>query len=96
MLRQLTGGGHLFPRRLMTMVLLLFLLFTAVARSYKKNDKAPKGLAGFLEPLVLFVRDDIAKENIGEAKYKKFVPFLLSNFKSFSPTGKLRPTFSCN
>jgi F-type H+-transporting ATPase subunit a len=33
-----------------------------------------------MEPLVVFVRDDIAKENIGEAKYKKFVPFLLSIF----------------
>ena len=33
-------------------VILLFILFSAVARSYKKNDKAPKGLAGFLEPLV--------------------------------------------
>ncbi|MDV7186701.1 F0F1 ATP synthase subunit A [Lutibacter sp. TH_r2] len=60
--------------------IILFLLFSAVARSYKKNPKAPKGLAGFLEPLVLFVRDDIAIPNIGEHKYAKFMPYLLTVF----------------
>lgn len=61
-------------------VILLFILFTAVARSYKKNEKAPKGLAGFLEPLILFVRDDIAIPNIGEKKAGKFMPYLLTIF----------------
>ncbi|MCL5127292.1 F0F1 ATP synthase subunit A [Algibacter sp. L4_22] len=60
--------------------ILLFLLFGALARSYKKNNKAPKGLAGFLEPLVLFVRDDIAIPNIGEKKYAKYMPYLLTIF----------------
>ena len=41
---------------------------------------APKGLAGFLEPLVIFVRDDIAIPNIGEKKYAKFMPYLLTVF----------------
>lgn len=62
-----------------TMIILL-LIFSSVARSYKKNGGVPKGLTGWMEPLVIFVRDDIAKENIGEAKYKRFVPFLLSIF----------------
>ena len=61
-------------------VIILFLLFTALARSYKKNQMAPKGLAGFLEPLVLFVRDDIAIPNIGEKKYSKYMPYLLTIF----------------
>lgn len=61
-------------------VVILFLLFTSVARSYKKNKMAPKGLAGFLEPLVLFVRDDIARPNIGEKKYAKYMPYLLTVF----------------
>lgn len=60
--------------------IVLFLLFSAVARSYKKNRMAPKGLAGFLEPLVTFVRDDIAIPNIGEKKYAKYMPFLLTIF----------------
>ncbi|WP_055447227.1 F0F1 ATP synthase subunit A [Lacinutrix mariniflava] len=61
-------------------VIILFIVFYVVARSYSKNDKAPKGLAGFLEPLVLFVRDDIAIPNIGEKKYAKFMPYLLTIF----------------
>lgn len=59
---------------------LIFFLFSAVARSYKKNAFAPKGLAGFLEPLVTFVRDDIAIPNIGEKKYAKYMPYLLTIF----------------
>lgn len=59
---------------------IMFLLFLAVARSYKKNELAPKGIAGFLEPLVTFVRDDIARPNIGEKKYEKYMPYLLTIF----------------
>jgi len=58
--------------------LLLFWVLMAVKKSYTEN-KVPKGLASFVEPLILFVRDDIAKENIGP-KYEKFVPFLLTVF----------------
>ncbi|MDB4089031.1 F0F1 ATP synthase subunit A [Flavobacteriales bacterium] len=61
-------------------MLIIFLIFTSVARSYKKNGGIPKKLTGWMEPLVLFVRDDIAKPNIGEKKYKKFLPFLLTVF----------------
>ncbi|RXM48549.1 F0F1 ATP synthase subunit A [Flavobacterium sp. YO12] len=60
--------------------IILFVMFFAVARSYKKNDKAPKGLAGFLEPLVTFVRDEIAIPNIGTKKYAKYMPYLLTIF----------------
>lgn len=60
--------------------ILLFVLFSAVAKSYRKNKMAPKGLAGFLEPLVTFVRDDIAIPNIGEKKYAKYMPYLLTIF----------------
>ncbi len=65
---------------LLMSAIVLFLLFSAVARSYKKNKMAPKGLAGFLEPLVVFVRDDIAIPNIGEKKYAKYMPYLLTIF----------------
>ncbi len=59
---------------------LLVLIFTSVARSYKKNPKAPKGLAGLLEPIVLFVRDEIAIPNIGEKHYNRYMPYLLTVF----------------
>src|SRR5690606_23306877 len=39
-----------------------------------------KGIAGFVEPLVIFVRDEIAKPMIGEHKYAKYMPYLLTVF----------------
>lgn len=60
---------------------LLVLIFVSVARSYKKRKgQAPKGLQSLLEPLIIFVRDDIAKASIGEKKYEKYLPFLLTIF----------------
>ena len=59
--------------------LLMFLGFSALAKQYKTR-KVPKGLGRALEPLVIYVRDEIAKPNIGEKKYKKFMGFLLTVF----------------
>jgi F-type H+-transporting ATPase subunit a len=56
-------------------------LFISMARSYKKTGvSAPKGIQRFLEPIVLFVRDDIAIPNIGEHKYERYMPYLLTVF----------------
>ena len=56
-------------------ILLCVLLFGAAAKGYKKRKgKAPKGLQSFLEPLILFVRDEIARPSIGP-RADKFVPF---------------------
>ncbi len=60
---------------------LLSWIFISVANSYKRRKgKAPKGLQSFLEPLIIFIRDDIAKNSIGEKKYEKYLPFLLTIF----------------
>ncbi|WP_299058995.1 F0F1 ATP synthase subunit A [uncultured Polaribacter sp.] len=59
--------------------LLIFLGFSKLAKQYKTR-KIPKGISRVLEPLVLYVRDEIAKPNIGEKKYRKFMPFLLTVF----------------
>ncbi len=56
----------------------MFLLFTGMARSYKKSQ-VPTGAAKFLEPLVIFVRDEIAIPNIGH-KYKRYIGYLLTVF----------------
>lgn len=64
---------------LLTGVLML-LAFTALARGYKKGNSVPKGFSRVLEPLVIYVRDEIARPNIGEKKYKKFMSFLLTVF----------------
>lgn len=57
------------------------LLFLSLARSYKKTGIShPKGIQSFLEPIILFVRDDIAISNIGKHKYEKYMPYLLTVF----------------
>jgi F-type H+-transporting ATPase subunit a len=57
------------------------LLFLSLARSYKKSGIShPKGIQSFLEPIILFVRDDIAISNIGKHKYEKYMPYLLTVF----------------
>ncbi|ALI99197.1 F0F1 ATP synthase subunit A [Rufibacter tibetensis] len=61
-------------------VLLLFVVFLSIAGSYKKNrGRAPRGLQSFFEPIIVFVRDDIAKTNIGP-KYERYMPYLLTIF----------------
>lgn len=59
--------------------LLIFLGFSKLARQYKTRS-IPKGFGRVLEPLVIYVRDEIARPNIGEKKYKKFMSFLLTVF----------------
>ncbi len=62
-------------------IFFMMFVFISVANSYKKRKgKAPKGLQSFVEPIILFVRDDIAKAAIGEKKYEKYLPFLLTVF----------------
>lgn len=59
---------------------IMLLVFSAVSRGYAKNKgKAPSGLQSFLEPIILFVRDEIAKPSIGP-KYTKYLPYLLTLF----------------
>ncbi len=61
---------------------LMFWLFISIANSYKSQgvSSAPKGKQSFFEPLIVFVRDDLAKNNIGGKNYEKFVPYLLTVF----------------
>ena len=62
-------------------MVILLLVFLSLARSYKKTGvAAPKGLQGFLEPIIVFIEDDVAKPNIGENKYARFMPYLLTVF----------------
>ena len=57
------------------------ILFISLSRSYQKTGiSAPKGIQSFLEPVILFIRDDIAIANIGKEKYEKFMPYLLTVF----------------
>ena len=66
---------------LMLATVLLFLGFTSLAKTYKSSaNSIPKGVGRILEPLVIYVRDEMARPNIGDKKYKTFMPYLLSVF----------------
>ncbi|MEJ1221533.1 F0F1 ATP synthase subunit A [Sediminicola sp. 1XM1-17] len=59
--------------------LFMLLWFSSLARQYKKKN-IPTGFGRVLEPLVIYVRDEIARPNIGEKKYRKFTGYLLTVF----------------
>lgn len=60
--------------------LLMFFLFKGQAKSYSTNRGIANGAGRFFEPIVLYIRDDIARPNIGDKKYKRYMPFLLTIF----------------
>ena len=60
--------------------LLMFLLFSSLAKSFPKNGGIASGAGRFFEPIVLYVRDEIAIPNIGEKHYKKYMSHLLTVF----------------
>ena len=44
--------------------LLMFFLFRGLGKSYGENNGVAKGVGRFFEPIVLYIRDDIAIPNI--------------------------------
>jgi len=58
---------------------LMFFMFVGLAKSYKKGP-IPTGFGRVLEPLILFIREEVAIPNIGEKKYRKYMGFLLTVF----------------
>ncbi len=83
----LENGEHVLDISITKNVLFLFinsgillLIFFAVVRGYKRNEgQAPRGIQSFFEPIIIYVRDEIVKPNIGP-KYEKYLPFLLTLF----------------
>jgi len=60
--------------------LLMFFLFRALARSYAQNGNIASGIGRFFEPIILYVRDDIAIPNIGKKHHGRYMSFLLTVF----------------
>ena len=58
-------------------------IFISLARRYERGEgreTAPRGtFQNMFETLVVFIRDDIAKPNLGD-KYRRFLPYLLTVF----------------
>lgn len=66
--------------QILLVAILMFFVFTAAARGYKKNEgKAPKGIQSFMEPIIIFVREDVAKPFL-HGKHDRFMPYLLTLF----------------
>ena len=65
---------------IMIVALLMFFLFTSLAKSYAKNGGISSGFGRLFEPIVLYVRDEIAIPNIGEKHYKRYMSYLLTIF----------------
>ncbi|MDD2634778.1 MAG: F0F1 ATP synthase subunit A [Bacteroidales bacterium] len=64
---------------MMITAVFLLIVFLSVAKSYKRNPGRPKGLQAFIEPIILFVKDEIVFPNL-DNKTNKFLPFLLTIF----------------
>lgn len=83
----LLEGGSVFDLSITKNVAALFMnaivmliVFIGVAQGFKKNKgKAPSGIQSVFEPIIIYIRDEVIKPNIGKG-YEKFVPYLLSLF----------------
>ncbi|MCW5899822.1 MAG: F0F1 ATP synthase subunit A [Flavobacteriales bacterium] len=59
---------------------LLLWIFISVAKAYtRRAGQAPKGLQNLVEPIILFVRDDVARSAIGP-RFERYMPYLLTAF----------------
>jgi len=66
---------------LLALALLVWIMIT-IANRYKKGigvNTAPRGMQNLMEPIITFVRDEVAKPNLG-AKWEKYLPYLLTVF----------------
>lgn len=72
-------------RNVVQMFLALFILvwiMLVVAKRYKRGEgvnSAPKGVQNLIEPIITFVRDEVAKPNLGR-KYEQYLPYILTIF----------------
>jgi F-type H+-transporting ATPase subunit a len=72
-------------RNVVQMILALAILvwiMLVIAKRYKRGEgvkTAPKGVQNLIEPIITFVRDEVAKPNLGH-KYEQYLPYILTVF----------------
>jgi F-type H+-transporting ATPase subunit a len=66
---------------MLLIMVILCIVFLSVAKAYaKRKGEAPKGLQNLMEPLILFIRDEVAVPSLGKKKAGRYLPFLLTVF----------------
>ncbi|MCL2412669.1 MAG: F0F1 ATP synthase subunit A [Bacteroidales bacterium] len=62
--------------------MLLFFMFMKVSKAYQKlgSKQAPTGFQNAIEPIILLVRNDIAKQMLPAKHVDKYLPYLLTLF----------------
>jgi F-type H+-transporting ATPase subunit a len=62
--------------------ILLIWLMLSVAKSYTTRGAkmAPKGFQGLIEPVIIFMRDEVVKPNIPSKHFERYTPFILTIF----------------
>ena len=72
-------------RNVVQMIIALALLvwvMISIAKRYQKGEgvhSAPKGSQSLMEPVIIFIKDEVAKPNLG-SRYRKYLPYLLTVF----------------
>jgi F-type H+-transporting ATPase subunit a len=89
---ELNGQGHEIGRptdlsitkvvagAIVSAIVLFSLLFAAAHTARHNRGRAPSGTQNLIEPIILFIRNEIARPSIGDKHYKKFMPPLLTLF----------------
>jgi F-type H+-transporting ATPase subunit a len=63
-------------------VVLLIWIMVSIAKLYKTGQgttSAPSGFQNAVEPVIIFIRDEVGKPSLGN-KYERYMPFLLTVF----------------
>ncbi len=63
-------------------LIILVWIMLVIAKRYKRGEgvnTAPKGVQNLVEPIITFVRDEVAKPNLGR-KYEQYLPYILTVF----------------
>jgi len=61
-------------------VILLIFIFSSVSKAYKtRSGQAPKGMQSLIEPIIVFMRDEVIKPGVGH-KWEKYFPYLMTAF----------------
>ncbi len=83
------GGGFTsftdfsITKNILSMLLILlfgFFLFRKVSKAYvTRQGMAPTGVQGFIEPIFIFIQDEVCKPFLGN-KWERYQPFIMSLF----------------